>query len=74
MPNLKNILWKTATSWIIKYISPILLDVTKTSVDDFETVDDLYDAVGAVLHEATENDDEDDIKNICNGIINLIRG
>ena len=50
------------------------LDVTKTSVDDFETVDDLYDAVGAVLHEATENDDEDDIKNICNGIINLIKG
>jgi len=51
-----------------------VVDVTKTSVDDFEDVDDLYDAVGAVLHEATENEDEDDIKALCNGIMNLIKG
>lgn len=43
-------------------------------MDDFEDVDDLYDAVGAVLHEATENEDEDDIKALCNGIMNLIKG
>lgn len=41
-------------------------------MDDFESADDLYDAVGGVLHEATENDDENEIKNICKGIINLL--
>ncbi|XP_057304553.1 ATP-binding cassette sub-family F member 3-like [Hydractinia symbiolongicarpus] len=49
-----------------------VVDVTKTSVDDFESADDLYDAVGGVLHEAIENDDENEIKNICKGIINLL--
>ena len=50
------------------------LDVTKTSAEDFEDAEELYDAVGGVLHEATENEDEDEIKEICNGIMNLIKG
>jgi ATP-binding cassette subfamily F protein 3 len=50
-----------------------VVDVTSTSADDFESVDDLYDAVGGVLHEATENEDEDEIKKICHGVLNLFR-
>lgn len=61
----------------IPNIDPDLLtyvvDVTNTSTDDFETVDDLYDAVGGVLHEATENEDEDEIKKICRGVMNLFK-
>ena len=51
----------------------ICLDVTATSADDFNTTDDLYDAVGALLHEATENENEDEIKQICTGIVNLLK-
>ncbi|XP_066934518.1 ATP-binding cassette sub-family F member 3-like [Clytia hemisphaerica] len=51
-----------------------VVDVTKTSAEDFEDAEEIYDAVGGVLHEATENDDEDEIKEICNGIMNLIKG
>lgn len=51
-----------------------VVDVTKTSAEDFEDAEELYDAVGGVLHEATENEDEDEIKEICNGIMNLIKG
>lgn len=47
--------------------------MTSSSIEDFETVDDLYDAVGDILHEAAENEKEDDIKDICNGIIKLIK-
>lgn len=50
-----------------------VVDVTTTSADDFECADDLYDAVGGVLHEATENDDEEAIKTICRGIMNLFK-
>ena len=61
----------------IPHIDPDLLtyvvDVTNTSAEDFETVEDLYDAVGGVLHEATENEDEDEIRKICHGVMNLFR-
>jgi len=50
-----------------------VVDVTNTSAEDFESVDDLYDAVGGVLHEATENEDEDEIKKICHGVMNLFK-
>jgi len=50
-----------------------VVDVTSTSADDFETVDDLYDAVGGVLHEAMEIEDEDEIKKICHGVMNLFK-
>lgn len=57
----------------IYIINIICLDVTATSADDFNTTDDLYDAVGALLHEATENENEDEIKQICTGIVNLLK-
>jgi len=50
-----------------------VVDVTKNSADDFCCTDDLYEAVGELLHGATENENEDDIKNICTGIVNLLR-
>jgi len=49
-----------------------VVDVTTTSADDFESADDLYDAVGGVLHEATESEDEEKIKEICIGVMNLL--
>lgn len=50
-----------------------VVDVTSTSAEDFETVEDLYEAVGGVLHEATENEDEDAIMAICKGVLNLFK-
>lgn len=55
------------------YLSCFLLDVTTTSADDFESADDLYDAVGGVLHEATESEDEEKIKKLCIGVMNLLQ-
>ena len=57
----------------IWFINIVHLDVAKSSEDDFQCDDDLYEAVGAVLHEATENDNEDFIKNLCHGMVNLLR-
>ena len=49
------------------------LDVTSTSADDFHSAEDLYEAVGALLHEASENENEEEIKQICTGIVNLLK-
>ena len=58
---------------IYYYYILLFLDVTRTSADEFQCAGDLYDAVGAVLHEATENENEDDIKEICTGIVYLLK-
>ncbi|XP_065656487.1 ATP-binding cassette sub-family F member 3 isoform X2 [Hydra vulgaris] len=50
-----------------------ITDVIKTSSEDFQHVDDVYEAVGAVLHEAIESEDELLIKNVCEGIINILK-
>ena len=48
-------------------------DVIRTSYDDIHNADDVYEAVGAVLHEAIESEDEQMIKIVCEGIINILR-
>lgn len=36
--------------------------VLTSGMDDFESSDDLYDAIGAILHEVAANKSEDDIR------------
>lgn len=36
--------------------------VLESGMEDFESSDDLYDAIGAILHEVAEEKSEDDIR------------
>lgn len=36
--------------------------VLSSGMDDFESSDDLYDAIGAILHEVSEDKTENDIR------------
>ncbi|KAL1501844.1 hypothetical protein ABEB36_007094 [Hypothenemus hampei] len=47
--------------------------VLESSADDFEDVDEVYEAIGAVLHEVSSDKTEDDIKLICNELLNMLR-
>ena len=50
-----------------------IIDVLEHA-EDFETGDDIYDAVGGILHEVTgNNEDEDNIKSICEQLIAIIK-
>ncbi|BES96486.1 ATP-Hypothetical protein cassette, subfamily F, member [Nesidiocoris tenuis] len=48
--------------------------VLSNGIDDFEDSEELYDAVGAVLHEVSEEKTEDDIREICGKLLSLMRG
>lgn len=54
---------------ICSYIESIL----ETSGDDFESCDDLFEAVGEVLQEVDEDKNEDDIREICDRMYNLVK-
>ncbi|CAG9760561.1 unnamed protein product [Ceutorhynchus assimilis] len=47
--------------------------VLETSADEFEDGEEVYDAIGAVLHEVSADKTEEDIKNICEELLNLLR-
>ncbi|XP_030751245.1 ATP-binding cassette sub-family F member 3 [Sitophilus oryzae] len=47
--------------------------VLENGADDFEDSDEVYEAVGEVLHEISSDKTEDDIKNICNELLNMLR-
>ena len=55
---------------LFEYIESIL----ETSGDDFETEEDIFDAIGGVLQEVDQTKTEDSIKTICNEIMCLIHG
>ena len=40
--------------------------------EDFETSDDLFDAIGVMLQQADESKTEDDIKEICDRLFSLL--
>lgn len=42
----------------------IVAGVITNGIDDFEDSDELYDAVGAVLHEVADEKSEDDIRRV----------
>lgn len=48
--------------------------VIANGIDDFERGEDLYEAVGEVLHEVAEGRSEDDIREICCKLLSLMRG
>lgn len=52
--------------WIFEKVWPEMFiffsGILSGDVDDFETGDDLYDAIGAILHEVAIDKDEDDIR------------
>ncbi|KAF7287316.1 ATP-binding cassette sub-family F member 3 [Rhynchophorus ferrugineus] len=47
--------------------------VLENGADDFEDSDEVYDAIGAVLHEIAADKTEEDIKNICTQLLNMLR-
>lgn len=40
--------------------------------DDFETSDDLYDAIGVMLQQADESKTEEEVKEICDRLHSLL--
>ena len=40
--------------------------------EDFDTSDDLFDAIGVMLQQADESKTEDDIKEICDRLFSLL--
>jgi len=54
---------------ICSYIESVL----ETSSDDFESCDDLFEAVGEVLQEVDQDKNEDDIKVICDKMYKLVK-
>jgi len=54
---------------ICSYIESVL----ETSSDDFESCDDLFEAVGEVLQEMDENKNEDEIRAVCDKMYRLVK-
>ena len=54
---------------ICSYIGSVL----ETSGDDFESYDDLFEAVGEVLQEVDDEKNEEDIKKICDKMFKLVK-
>ncbi|XP_066904431.1 ATP-binding cassette sub-family F member 3 [Halyomorpha halys] len=47
--------------------------VITNGIDDFESSEDLYEAIGEVLHEVADGRSEDDIREICQRILSLMK-
>lgn len=52
---------------------PDLTGVLVSGVEDFESSDDLYDAIGAILHEVSAEKSENDIKDLCEQLLCLMK-
>lgn len=50
-----------------------LIGVINLNKDDFETVDDIQDAVGSILMELNDGGDDDIINNLCLSFFNILR-
>lgn len=42
-------------------------------MEDFESSDDLYDAIGAILHEVSVEKSENEIKDLCEQLLYLMK-
>ncbi|CAH1406468.1 unnamed protein product [Nezara viridula] len=47
--------------------------VITNGIDDFESSEELYEAIGEVLHEVADGRSEDDIREICQRILSLMK-
>jgi len=54
-------------------ISEYVESVLEMSGDDFENVDDVYEAVGEVLHEVEMDNTEDDIRKVCAKLLDMMK-
>ncbi|KAJ9575730.1 hypothetical protein L9F63_007376 [Diploptera punctata] len=54
---------------LYEYVEGIL----ESGAEDFEDSGELYDAIGAVLHEVAENKSEMDIRNICDKLLHIMK-
>ena len=54
-------------------ISEYIDSVLETSADEFENDEDVYEAIGEVLHEVETDKTEDDIRDICGKIFAMLR-
>lgn len=54
---------------LYQYVEGILA----SGADDFEDSNELYDAIGEVLHEVADNKSEDDIRNICDRLLGIMK-
>ncbi|XP_044755620.1 uncharacterized protein LOC123314401 isoform X2 [Coccinella septempunctata] len=48
-------------------------DVLVNGVDDFESSDEVFDAIGEVLQEISRDKTESDIRNICDNLLNMLK-
>lgn len=47
--------------------------VLETSGDDFENIDDIYEAIGGILHEVEVSKTEEDVRDLCEEIMTVLR-
>lgn len=48
-------------------------DVLENGVDDFESSDEVFEAVGEVLQEVSKDKTESDIRDICENLLNMLK-
>ena len=51
-----------------------LEDILESGSDDFESGDDIHDAVGSILAEVAGDEGDDDIIDICNQLLSVLKG
>ena len=56
-------------SWILLIDNPGVLE---DGVDEFETPEDLYEAIGVMLQQSDESKSEEDMKEICERLHSLL--
>lgn len=49
-------------------------DILESGSDDFESGEDIHDAVGSILAEVAGDEGEDDIVDICNQLMSGLKG
>ena len=49
-------------------------DVLESGSDDFESGEDIHDAVGSILTEVAGDEEEEDIIDICNQLMGALKG
>lgn len=48
-------------------------DVLQSGADEFENGEEVYEAIGAILHEVSQDKSEEDIKEICDIFLDLLK-
>ncbi|XP_058128437.1 ATP-binding cassette sub-family F member 3 [Anopheles ziemanni] len=54
---------------LLSYVETVL----QSSADEFENGEEVYEAVGAILHEVSQDKSEDDVREICNKFLRLLK-